>query len=42
VTISAPLGWAVLAVVIGYLACAEIAKRFAIAPLSARQQRTAA
>jgi P-type Mg2+ transporter len=41
VAISAALGFAILAVVIGYLVCAEIAKRFAISALPARSQRTA-
>jgi Mg2+-importing ATPase len=41
VSISAQLGWTLVAIVIGYLACAEAVKRLAI-PRSARQQRTAA
>jgi len=39
VTISAALGWTILVVVIGYLACAEIAKRLVTAT-PARPQRT--
>ena len=42
VTINAALGWAILAVVTGYLACAEIAKRLAIAAPPARPQKTTA
>jgi Mg2+-importing ATPase len=38
VAVSATLGLAIVAVVIGYLASAEVAKRFAIAPPSARQR----
>jgi Mg2+-importing ATPase len=41
VSISAQLAWAIVAIVIAYLACAEALKRFTI-PRSARQQRTAA
>jgi Mg2+-importing ATPase len=42
VTIGASLGWAIVAVVIGYLACAEIGKRFATLSPSARHQGAAA
>jgi Mg2+-importing ATPase len=40
VSIGAPLAWTIVAIVLGYLACAEALKRFAI-PRSARQQRAA-
>ena len=37
VPLGAALGWSIVAIVIGYLICAEAVKRFAI-PASARQQ----
>jgi Mg2+-importing ATPase len=41
VTLDGSLGWSICAIVIGYLACAEFAKRFALAPVLMRKQRAA-
>jgi Mg2+-importing ATPase len=42
VAVGAALGWAIVAVTIGYLVCAEAAKRFAIVPPSAQRRRVTA